>query len=202
MSGLQDATGLLVFSRSTLVGLWFNTAAPFPLAHWYTLCLHRHLKVAIADPPRLGHTGIGTNFYPGDNMNVQQLHASTQVLQPFFRKPELSGYTFNFKHPLVVNLCIQNFLHPQTIPLCLPWPSICLILSVYIIVEHLIPLVSSPNHPDLPFLITCLTDFNPSTSVSSAFFFLHSFFHKWMWLFLNMNKTSVTLSVQCSLSFA
>jgi len=39
-------------------------------------------------------------------MNVQQLHASTQVLQPFSGKPELSGYTFNFKHPLVVNLFI------------------------------------------------------------------------------------------------
>jgi len=39
MSGLRDATELLVH-RSTLVGLWFNTAAPFPLACRYTLCLN------------------------------------------------------------------------------------------------------------------------------------------------------------------
>ena len=38
--GLRGATGLLLLSRGTLVGLWSNTAATFPLARRYTLLLH------------------------------------------------------------------------------------------------------------------------------------------------------------------
>jgi len=48
VSGLQDATKLLVLSRSTLVGLWFNTAAPFLLARKYTLCLQHPLPRILA----------------------------------------------------------------------------------------------------------------------------------------------------------
>ena len=50
MSGLRDATGLLVLSRSTLVGLCFNTAAPFSLARRYGLCPHYPPKAAVAHP--------------------------------------------------------------------------------------------------------------------------------------------------------
>ena len=63
MSSLRDCTGLLVLSSSTLVGLWFNTAAPFPLAHLYTFCLHHpYLKAAVAHPHVMDAPAI-TNLF-------------------------------------------------------------------------------------------------------------------------------------------
>jgi len=71
------------FSRSTLVGLWFNTAAPFPLARHDCIslpaCCNIHPKAAVAHPHDVDAPGI-TNCSTRGQWGFCQANANGEYL--------------------------------------------------------------------------------------------------------------------------